>query len=154
MRPVSNIVIHCTAGNQKQTVADILAYWKSAHPTWAGRPGYHQLITADGLPHRLAKDEQVTYGVANHNQHSIHICYTGGIDARGKAVDNRTAAQKKTMQGLVHGYLAKYPTAKVVGHRDFSPDLDGDGVIEPFEFIKMCPCFDAKAWWASVNKTK
>jgi len=151
MRPVTHIVLHCTAGNQRQTPAEIIAYWKAAHPTWAGRPGYHQLITADGVAHRMAADEVVTYGVANHNQHSIHICYTGGIDAKGKAIDNRTPAQVAAMARLIRAYLAKYPGARVVGHRDFSPDLDGDGIIEPHEWVKMCPCFDAAKWWASVN---
>jgi N-acetylmuramoyl-L-alanine amidase len=37
-----------------------------------------------------------------------------------------------------------YPDIKeVLGHRDTSPDLDGDGIVEPNEWIKMCPCFDA-----------
>ncbi|PWL81412.1 MAG: N-acetylmuramoyl-L-alanine amidase, partial [Prevotellaceae bacterium] len=25
----------------------------------------------------------------------------------------------------------------------FSPDLNGDGIIEPWEWMKACPCFDA-----------
>jgi hypothetical protein len=28
------------------------------------------------------------------------------------------------------------------GHRDWSPDLDHDGKVEPHEWLKMCPCFD------------
>jgi hypothetical protein len=30
----------------------------------------------------------------------------------------------------------------VCGHRDLSPDLNGNGEIEPEEWIKQCPCFD------------
>jgi hypothetical protein len=30
----------------------------------------------------------------------------------------------------------------VLGHRDFSPDLNGDGLITPNEWMKACPCFD------------
>lgn len=33
---------------------------------------------------------------------------------------------------------------QVVGHRDLSPDLDGDGTVEPEEWTKACPCFDVK----------
>ncbi len=29
-----------------------------------------------------------------------------------------------------------------VWHRDLSPDLDGNGRIEPDEWMKQCPCFD------------
>ena len=39
---------------------------------------------------------------------------------------------------------AEYPTAIIQGHRDFSPDLNKNGKIEPNEWIKMCPSFDAK----------
>ena len=31
----------------------------------------------------------------------------------------------------------------ILGHRDFSNDKDGSGVIESWERIKECPCFDA-----------
>jgi hypothetical protein len=31
-----------------------------------------------------------------------------------------------------------------VGHRDLSPDLNGDGIIQPGEWTKMCPCYDVK----------
>ena len=30
------------------------------------------------------------------------------------------------------------------GHRDLSPDLNGNGEIEPEEWIKACPCFEVK----------
>jgi N-acetylmuramoyl-L-alanine amidase len=36
-----------------------------------------------------------------------------------------------------------YPKARIRGHRDFSKDLNGNGIIEPREWIKACPCFDA-----------
>ena len=38
-----------------------------------------------------------------------------------------------------------YPDIRqVIGHRDTSPDRNGDGIISPNEFIKMCPCFDVR----------
>ena len=40
------------------------------------------------------------------------------------------------------GPCADYPIREIVGHRDLSPDLDGDGVVEPEEWVKQCPCFD------------
>ena len=36
----------------------------------------------------------------------------------------------------------KFPGCRVCGHRDLSPDLNGNGEIEPEEWIKQCPCFD------------
>jgi hypothetical protein len=32
----------------------------------------------------------------------------------------------------------------VCGHRDLSPDKNGNGEIEPEEWMKACPCFDAE----------
>ena len=55
------------------------------------------------------------------------------------------------MAQLVRDLLARYPGAQVVGHRDLSPDKDGDGVVERHEWLKDCPCFDVPAWWASVR---
>jgi len=40
-----------------------------------------------------------------------------------------------------------YPGCRVCGHRDLSPDLNGNGEIEPEEWIKACPCFEVKAEW-------
>lgn len=34
----------------------------------------------------------------------------------------------------------------MVGHRDLSPDLNGDGVVRENEWVKACPCFDAKLY--------
>ena len=33
-------------------------------------------------------------------------------------------------------------SAIILGHRDLSADLDGNGKIEPSEWVKFCPCFD------------
>ncbi|MDE5868664.1 MAG: N-acetylmuramoyl-L-alanine amidase, partial [Muribaculaceae bacterium] len=76
-------------------------------------------------------------------------CYIGGLDARdtnGRMIkDTRTPAQKASLVKLIKELKAKYPTIKrVIGHRDTSPDRNGNGIIEPFEFIKGCPCFDAE----------
>ena len=37
-----------------------------------------------------------------------------------------------------------YPGCRVCGHRDLSPDLNGNGEIEPEEWVKACPCFEVK----------
>ncbi|WP_218565127.1 MULTISPECIES: hypothetical protein [unclassified Pseudomonas] len=40
----------------------------------------------------------------------------------------------------------QYPAARILGHRDLSPDLNNDGKITPIEFIKACPSFDVATW--------
>ncbi|NDV81835.1 N-acetylmuramoyl-L-alanine amidase, partial [Bacteroides sp. 51] len=62
----------------------------------------------------------------------------------GNPWDTRTLKQRNSLQVLVDSLLRDFPDAKVAGHRDLSPDLDGDGEISPAEWIKSCPCFDVK----------
>ena len=45
---------------------------------------------------------------------------------------------------------SKYKIDKVMGHRDTSPDKDGDGIVEPHEWIKQCPCFNAIDEYKSI----
>ena len=72
-------------------------------------------------------------------------CYTEYdlMDANGHSCDTRTAFQKHSLRVMVMLLLKEYPGSRVVGHRDLSPDLNHNGEIEPEEWIKECPCFDA-----------
>ena len=80
--------------------------------------------------------------VRGHNKYSIGICYEGGLDARGNPKDTRTPEQRSALHLLVHQLLQQFRNARVCGHRDLSPDLDGDGKVEPWEWVKQCPCFE------------
>jgi N-acetylmuramoyl-L-alanine amidase len=44
----------------------------------------------------------------------------------------------------------QFPKAVIWGHRDFSPDLNKNGTIEKNEYIKLCPCFDAKTEYKNL----
>lgn len=139
MRKIKWLVIHCTGGPQTQTVGTILNYWKNVKK-WAV-VGYHHIIEADGTVHNLLPIEKVSNGVAGHNANSIHISYIGGVDAKGKAVDNRTDAQKAAQIALLRKYKAMFTDAKIVGHRDFLvPGKPG---------YKSCPSFDVATWLAT-----
>ncbi|MBR1939880.1 MAG: N-acetylmuramoyl-L-alanine amidase [Bacteroidaceae bacterium] len=69
----------------------------------------------------------------NHNAHSIGVCYEGGLDAQGRACDTRTPAQKEALLELLTDLHRRFPMALILGHRDLSPDLNGNGLIEPNE---------------------
>lgn len=140
-RVINYIVIHCTAGAQKQATADIKKMWKAMG--WKS-PGYHYLISMDGSVEQLADEAKICNGVAGHNANAIHVSYKGGWDLKkGVSLDNRTQQQKDSMLNLLIELKARYPKAKILGHRDLSKDLDGDGVVEKHEWIKVCPSFDA-----------
>ena len=143
MRKIKYIAVHCTAGSQKATVNDLLAEFK--RKGWKA-PGYHYVITADGKIHQLLDTEEVSNGVKGFNSVTVNIAYTGGMDG----VDNRTDEQKKSLVTLLKLLRKRYPDAVIQGHRDFSPDLNGNGKIEKSEWIKMCPSFDAKTEYKDI----
>lgn len=137
MRLINNIVIHCTATPTNATVKAIQNYWRK-ELKWKS-PGYHYLIEFDGTIHNLQPEDTPSNGVAGHNHDSIHISYIGGVDSKGKAVDTRSDAQKASQIKLLIMLKAKYPKAKILGHRDFP------GVK------KACPSFDVATWLKTIN---
>lgn len=147
MRKIEIICIHCTASSPNSSMQTILNGWRKKG--WTAN-GYHWLIDKNGIATRLQDDELVGNGVKGHNSKSIHICYIGGI-VKGKATDTRTKEQIDALKMLVDKYLIKYPNATVLGHRDLSPDLDNDGIVEPHEWVKSCPCFDVAKWQKSYE---
>ena len=84
------------------------------------------------------------------NAHSIGIAYEGGLNEEGIPTDTRTTQQKQALTTLLSQLLHQYPAAHICGHRDLSPDTNGNGIIEPAEYIKMCPCFDAIPEYATL----
>lgn len=149
MRDIKYIVVHCTAGNQNQTVEDLKHWWKNGMG-WK-QVGYHKVITKDGKIHTLRTDDVITNGVANYNSNSLHVSYCGGIDSKGKPLDNRTPEQKASLEQVVKEWHKLYPKAKIKGHRDFSPDKNKDGIIQSSEYIKNCPAFEVSEWLKQIG---
>lgn len=139
-RQIKYIFVHCTAGPQTQTLADLQAEFR--RKGWKN-PGYHYVIFPDGRVVQLLDESKVANGVRGYNNVAVHVAYVGGIDAQSKAVDNRTAAQKTNLRIMLKMLHRRYPTARILGHRDISPDRNGNGRVDSWERIKECPCFDA-----------
>ena len=138
------IIIHCSAtrAGQDFTAADIDRW----HRQRGFRSiGYHFVVRLDGTvePGRdVALDGAHCTGW---NHRSIGICYIGGLDANGHPADTRTEAQKNSLRDLVAKLCKEYDIIELLGHRDTSPDLNGNGEVEPAEYIKACPCFDVRS---------
>lgn len=140
MRTIKRIFVHCTASSQSWGVNELKNEFK--RKGWKN-PGYHYVITKDGKIHQMLDDSKVSNGVKNYNSTSINVAYVGGIDSKGKSVDNRTAEQKKSLVDLLKLLRKRYPEAQIMGHRDISPDKNNNGKVDTWERIKDCPCFDA-----------
>ena len=145
-RTIKYIVVHCTATVSTTAVSTIKNGWKARG--WKN-PGYHRLIDAQGKAHLLAPYAKVVNGAKGYNQSGIHIAYIGGVvrsmdNRKLVPADTRTLAQRETLNTFLRELHQLYPNAKIVGHRDLSPDLNGDGIIQPGEWTKMCPCYDVR----------
>ena len=151
MNKIDAIVVHCSATKAGQDIGkkEITQMHLQRGFTTIG---YNFVIRLDGtveVGRSLTIDgahcNSKGFSGVSYNKHSIGICYVGGLDMHGRAADTRTPAQKKALCELIAKLLKQYPDVKeVLGHRDTSLDLDGDGIVEKHEWIKMCPCFDAK----------
>lgn len=147
MRNIQYIAVHCTASHQSQTIEGLKQEFK--RKGWVN-PGYHYVVSPDGKITQLLDEEKVSNGVKGFNSVSINVAYIGGIDVNGKPIDNRTDAQKTSLRSLLKMLHKKYPVAVIQGHRDFSPDLNKDGKITPNEWMKSCPCFNAKEEYSNL----
>lgn len=140
-RVINLIVIHCSA---TRVDCDFTPeQLERAHINRGfAKAGYHFYIRKDGEIHSMRSLNEVGAHALHFNAHSIGICYEGGLDVHGMPADTRLPEQKHSMRVLVLTLLGDFPHCDVKGHRDLSPDLNHDGVIEPNEWMKMCPCFD------------
>ena len=145
IKDVGLIVIHCSATREGQDIKrdDI----KHMHLNRGFNDiGYHFVIELDGTIVKGRDLNVMGAHVRGHNMNSWGICYIGGLDKNGSPKDTRTPAQNHSLKQLIEILKVLSPKAEIKGHRDLSPDLDGDGVIESHEWLKSCPCFSVSEW--------
>lgn len=136
MREIKYLVVHCTATNQDTKIQSLIDYWRKVLG-WKNN-GYHFIIDKNGNTSKITPIDKIANGVKGYNQYCIHISYIGGIDSKGKAVDNRTIAQKESLLYYLRDLKRKFPKAKILGHREFA------GVK------KECPCFNASEEYEEI----
>lgn len=151
MNNIDSIIIHCSAtrAGQDLRAKDIDCIHRQRGFT---RIGYNFVIDLDGTvengrPLSIDGAHCNTKGFSevSYNKHSIGICYIGGLDITGQPADTRTETQKNALRDLVAKLCKEYDIVELLGHRDTSPDLNGNGEVEPAEYIKACPCFDVRS---------
>ena len=136
-RTIKQIVIHCAATPEGKefTARDIDRMHRQRG--W-NQIGYNYVIKLDGTIESGRDVDLIPAQVAGHNSDSIGVVYIGGVDRLNRPKDTRTAKQKETLISLLKDLKRLYPTAEILGHRDFP------GVA------KACPCFDAKKEYKSI----
>lgn len=127
--------------------------------------GYHMVIDLDGNPLPGRSFSEVPAQAAGFNANAIGICLVGGAEREGRYTTAQWGALADIVRTLAEKYsvpvqppvranttnVARWPTGfsvtgGVCGHRDLSPDKNGNGLIESFEWIKTCPGFDVSTW--------
>tara|TARA_R100000501_G_C2583427_1_gene85861 strand:- start:289 stop:744 length:456 start_codon:yes stop_codon:yes gene_type:complete len=151
MRKIKQIVVHCSAtreGNDHDA-----EYIDKMHRArgWKGI-GYNYVIKLNGDIENGRSIEKIPAGVFGHNRDSVHVVYIGGLDEDGKPTDTRTNEQKHSLRVLLESLKLVFNKAVIKGHRDFSPDKNGNGIIDKWEWIKACPCFDCIEEYKDLNK--
>lgn len=144
MRKIDTVIIHCSATRENERLGPV-SLTKIHKRMGFNGCGYHFYIRRDGEICDMRPVEKPGAHCKGYNESSIGICYEGGLNRKGVPADTRTEEQKKALKYLVKVLKKEFPITTVAGHRDFSPDTDGDGTIEPEEWIKACPCFDVKS---------
>ena len=136
MRTINLIVVHCSATRCDRPFP-VTALIR-CHADRFGFTGYHYYITRDGTTYQTRHEQLIGAHAKGDNEHSLGVCYEGGLDKQGKPADTRTKAQKQALLKLLKRLKKEHPQAQILGHRDL-PDVK-----------KACPCFDAKSEYCQL----
>lgn len=141
MRPISEIILHCSATRPKwmegkstaEKVAEIRR-WHVEDNGWRDI-GYHFVIDRDGAIARGRQLEQIGAHTVGKNKGTIGICLIGGhgSSADDTFSENYTEDQDKAVRSLIEQLRKQYPAiTKVTGHNDYA--------------AKACPGFRVATW--------
>ena len=146
MRPINEIIVHCTATRPEwmagrplaEKVAEIRR-WHVSDRGWKDI-GYHYLIDRDGKVAEGRPLAQIGAHVAGRNTGTIGIALFGG---HGSAetdafAANFTPAQDQALRGLIAKLMKAHPTiVRVSGHNLYAR--------------KACPGFNVPSWYAAAR---
>ncbi len=136
MRTINLIVVHCSATRCDRPFPVIALI--RCHADRFGFTGYHYYITRNGRTYQTRHEQLIGAHAKGYNEHSLGVCYEGGLNKQGKPADTRTKAQKQALLKLLRRLKKEHPQAQILGHRDL-PDVK-----------KACPCFDAKSEYSQL----
>ena len=138
-RKITEIIVHCSATPEGLDSTVDAIREDHIRQGWSDI-GYHYVIYRNGT---IVNGRNVDLVGAHcskggHNQHSVGVCYIGGVENKPnvpyylqKAKDTRTVEQKASLLSLIMDLKKLYPNAKIYGHHDFDSGKD-------------CPSFNAK----------
>lgn len=142
-------MLHCSA--TKESVDTTYETIEAGHKARGfNEIGYHYYIRKDGTVQQGREEHETGAHCLGYNDRAIGICYEGGLDSDGNTKDTRTIAQRKAIPLLIADILTRHKITRICGHRDVSPDTNGNGKVDSYEWIKACPCFNAETEYKSM----
>ena len=150
---IHTIVVHCSATKEGQWIeADDIDKWHKNRTPPFSMIGYHRVIRLDGSVEGGRPYTRRGAHVRGNNINTLGICMVGGLDFEGTPKNTFTNEQYHSLLAEIINIREICPNiTKIKGHRDFSPDLNGDGLITQNEWIKQCPCFDVGKWLETLR---
>ncbi|TCT35392.1 peptidoglycan recognition protein family protein [Martelella mediterranea] len=140
MRPINEIIIHCTATPEGRPVSVAEINDWHLERGWSGI-GYHRVIHLDGRREAGRPIERIGAHVKGHNIGTIGVVYVGGMNRDfTAAADTRTPAQKDALLAEITDLRDRFNIGKISGHHDY-------------DVGKACPSFDARAEYAYLFPT-
>ncbi len=127
---IQYLVVHCSDTPDAKDLGAIDIHAMHLSFGWHGC-GYHRVICRDGTVEQGRPDYWQGAHVYGYNDRSLGVCLIG----RRHFAD----VQFNALETVLRQWLKKYPSAKIVGHRDFP------------ETKKTCPNFDVASWCNERN---
>ena len=128
-KKISFLVIHCSDTDNNKNISAIDIHKMHLDFGWDGI-GYHKVINRSGKIENGRPEYWVGAHVKGKNDISLGVCLIGR--------DNFTKNQFTSLEYVLKEWKAKYPTAKIVGHKDTG------------NTSKTCPNFDVIEWCKGI----
>lgn len=151
---ITHLIIHCSAtpNGRPVTALDIDSWHQKrgfkrdmrvfpSHRPDLKHIGYHLVNRVNGAAESGRHELETGAHCIDYNTNGIGICMVG--------TDRFSIGQWQTLKAQVEIFTKRYPGLVVLGHRDTSPDTNGNGRVDPQEWLKTCPGFDVKQWLAA-----
>ena len=128
MRPINEIIVHCTATQANWMANRTLAARIAEITLWHKARGfsgigYHYLIDRDGTVAMGRPLDVIGAHVRGHNTGTVGISLLGGhgSSADDRFDDNFTMAQDKALRELIGTLRARFPSiSRISGHNEYA----------------------------------
>lgn len=124
------LVVHCSDSADDHFLSATDIHQMHLGFGWDGA-GYHKIIERDGVIQQGRPIYWQGAHVQGQNHRSLGVCLVGR--------NQFTSHQMAALEQVLLEWLALFPQAEIVGHRDIQ------------ETSKTCPNFDVREWWKKVN---